>query len=131
MISAELESRLAPLSHQMRAVVDYRDFTVLPHALDEYSDMVRDVAGRCYSSVTRYTTIAFLRAKLGEALQRRDLAPHISERADDARDHLDRLTARAPRRALVHRRLSRIQTTALRQSTSPSEQPQWVVDASS
>jgi len=24
------------INHQMRAVVDYRDFTVLPHALDEF-----------------------------------------------------------------------------------------------
>jgi propionate CoA-transferase len=79
----------------VRAVVDYDDFTVLPDALDEYSDMVRDVAGRYYSSVTRYTTNAFLRAKLGEALQRRNVAPHIFESADDAREHLGRLTAHA------------------------------------
>jgi propionate CoA-transferase len=97
-IRAELESRLAPLGHQVRAVVDYDDFTVLPDALDEYSDMVRDVAGRYYSSVTRYTTNAFLRAKLGEALQRRNVAPHIFESADDAREHLGRLTTTAARR---------------------------------
>jgi len=52
---------------------------------------VRDLAGRHYSYVTRYTTSAFLRSKLGEALQQRDVAPHIFESADEARAHLAKL----------------------------------------
>jgi propionate CoA-transferase len=53
--------------------------------------MVRDVASRHYSRVTRYTTSAFLRAKLGDALLERGVAPHIFESAVDARRHLEAL----------------------------------------
>ena len=61
------------------------DFTALPDAIDAYFDMVRGVASRHYSRVTRYTTSAFLRAKLGEGLLRRGVAPHIFESAEEAR----------------------------------------------
>jgi propionate CoA-transferase len=57
--------------------------------LDEYSDMVRDLAQTYYSRATRYTTSAFLRVKLGEALRQRGLAPHIFESAERARADLD------------------------------------------
>jgi propionate CoA-transferase len=38
-----------------------------------------------YESVTRYTTSTFLRMKLGDELQKRDLAPHIYESREEAR----------------------------------------------
>ena len=44
---------------------------------------------RYYTRVTRYTTSAFLRVKLGEALRQRGLAPHIFESAERARADLD------------------------------------------
>ena len=50
--------------------------------------MVRDLVDRFYSGVTRYTTSSFLRAKLGEALKQRAVAPHIYERAEEATSHL-------------------------------------------
>ena len=50
--------------------------------------MVRYLTDHYYSSVTRYTTSSFLRTKLGEALRRREVAPHIYETADEARCHL-------------------------------------------
>ena len=88
-IRAALEDKLGKLDRKVPALVNYDNFTVLPDALDAYSDMVRDVASRRYSKVTRYTTSAFLRAKLGDALQGRGVAPHIFESAEDARRHLD------------------------------------------
>jgi propionate CoA-transferase len=87
-IRATLEDKLAGLDRKVPALVDYDNFTVLPDVLDAYSDMVRDVASRFYSRVTRYTTSAFLRAKLGHALLSRGVAPHIFESAADARRHL-------------------------------------------
>jgi len=92
-LRAALEDRLHELPGKVPAIVDYDNFVVLPDVLDAYSDMVRDVAGRHYSHVTRYTTSAFLRSKLGEALQQRDVAPHIFESAEEARAHLDALAA--------------------------------------
>ena len=91
-----LEQRLTPLGRMVPAMVDYDNFSVLPDALDAYSDMVRDIADRHYSRVTRYTTSAFLRAKLGDALEQRGMAPHIFESADDALHHL-RTGASPPR----------------------------------
>jgi propionate CoA-transferase len=87
-IRATLLERLTPLAGQVPALVDYDNFTVLPDVLDAYMDMVRDLASRHYSRVTRYTTSAFLRAKLGDALLERGVSPHIYESAADARRHL-------------------------------------------
>jgi propionate CoA-transferase len=93
-ISAALEAKVKPIGRQVPAMVDYTNFVVLPDALDAYTDMVRDLAGRHYSRVTRYTTSAFLRAKLGEALLERGVAPHIFESAEDARRQLKALEHR-------------------------------------
>jgi len=87
-IRSALETKTAPIGHQVPAMVDYTNFLVLPDALDAYSDMVRDFASRNYSRVTRYTTSAFLRAKLGEALLERGVAPHIFESAEEAHRQL-------------------------------------------
>jgi propionate CoA-transferase len=83
--------RLLPLGHKVYAIVNYDRFSILPELLDTYSAMVQDLTDRFYSGVTRYTTSGFLRVKLGDALGRRQLAPHIYETADEARTHLAEL----------------------------------------
>ena len=88
-IRAMLEARLQPLGRKVPAIVDYDNFNVLPDALDAYVDMAHEVAARHYSRVSRYTTSAFLRSKLGEALRLRGVAPHIFETAQAAHGHLD------------------------------------------
>ncbi|MEO7952974.1 MAG: acyl CoA:acetate/3-ketoacid CoA transferase, partial [Polaromonas sp.] len=87
-IRGHLEQRLQALGRKVPAIVDYDNFTVLPDALEAYIEMAREVAERHYSRVSRYTTSAFLRSKLGEALSRRGVAPHIFESSDEARRHL-------------------------------------------
>ncbi len=87
-LRAALEGQLVTLGHKVQAMVDYDNFVVAPEALDAYTDMIHDVATRHYTRVTRYTTSAFLRAKLGEALYQRGVAPHIFESAAEARAHL-------------------------------------------
>jgi len=87
-IRTELVRRLNVIGRKVPAIVDYDNFTVLPDAMDAYFGMVRDVADLYYSRVSRYTTSAFLRSKLGEALQQRGVAPHIFESAQDARRFL-------------------------------------------
>jgi len=79
---------LEPLAHKVPAIIDYDNFHVAPQILDEYSQMVSELAQRYYTHVTRYTTSAFLRVKLGEALRQRGVAPHIFESAEQARAHL-------------------------------------------
>ena len=50
--------------------------------------MVSDLVDRFYSGVTRYTTSSFLRAKLGDALKQRAVAPHIYKSEEEATGHL-------------------------------------------
>ena len=77
--------RLGGVGHKVRAIVDYENFTILPELLDSYSAMIADLSERFFSSATRYTTNAFLRVKLGDALRRCDLTPHLFETAGEAR----------------------------------------------
>lgn len=93
--SAEIErirtlvaERLAPLGRKVHAIVNYENFSILPELLDAYSAMVADLSDRFYVTTTRYTTSGFLRVKLGDALSRREVAPHIYETANEARARL-------------------------------------------
>ena len=87
-IRQEVEAKLVGLGKKVYAVVNYDNFVVPPHLLDAYIDMVKDVVDRFYSNVTCYTTSTFMRMKVGEALQQRNVAPHIYESQADARQHL-------------------------------------------
>ena len=87
-IRAEVLRQLAPLGQKVYAIVNYDNFTIAPDVVDAYSAMVHDLVVDHYCGVTRYTTSAFLRAKLGEALSRRGVAPHIYESPKEARAHL-------------------------------------------
>jgi len=84
-IEAALEAKLLPLGRRVYAIVNYDNFSIVPELLDEYSAMVRGLTDRFYSGVSRYTTSGFLRIKLGEALEKRGVAPHIFESADEAK----------------------------------------------
>jgi propionate CoA-transferase len=81
-------ARIGGLPHKVRAIVNYENFSILPELLDSYSEMVADLSKRFYLSTTRYTTNGFLRVKLGDALNRRRVAPHIYDTSHEARAHL-------------------------------------------
>ena len=91
-----VERVLTPLSRKVYTIVNYDNFTILPDIVDEYTDMVKYLMDNYYSGVTRYTTSAFLRMKLGDALQRRDVAPHIYESSLEAQTVLDRRGGKLP-----------------------------------
>jgi propionate CoA-transferase len=77
-----------PLGRKVYTIVNYEGFVLDRDVEDAYVDMVRDVVERHYLGVTRFTTSSFMRAKLGEALSRRDLAPYIFETEQEARTGL-------------------------------------------
>jgi propionate CoA-transferase len=83
-IAKAVEARLGGLNRRVYAIVNYDNFSILPELLDEYSAMVRSLTERFYSGVSRYTTSGFLRIKLGEALEKRGVAAHIFESAEEA-----------------------------------------------
>lgn len=86
-----VEQTLSPLHCKVYVIVNYERFTINPDVLAEYSAAVSDLVDRFYLGVTRYTTSSFLRAKLGDALKQRSVAPHIYESAEEAREHLREL----------------------------------------
>jgi propionate CoA-transferase len=93
-IHALVEARLAPLGKKVAAIVNYDNFSILPELIPPYAEMVRNVVERFYVGVTRYTTSTFLRMKLGDALQQRNVAPHIYESEEEARRRLAESGAR-------------------------------------
>ncbi len=88
-IRAAVENTLKPIGHKVHAIVNYDNFRILPELVDEYSDMVKYLLEQYYTGATRYTTSTFLRMKLGEALQKRNVAPHIYESSEEARQALE------------------------------------------
>jgi len=79
-----VEKILAPLGKKVHTIVNYDNFTILPDAVDEYTEMVKYLVNKYYTGVTRYTTSTFLRMKLGDALQKRGVKPHIYESHEEA-----------------------------------------------
>ena len=83
-IRRKVASICEPLGHKVDAIVNYEGFELGRDLEDAYAGMVHDVVARYYREVTRFTTSSFMRAKLGAALARRDVAPHIFETEEEA-----------------------------------------------
>jgi propionate CoA-transferase len=79
-----------PLGKRVKTIVNYDNFSIAPELEDDYINMVKYVVSEYYSDVTRYTTSAFLRMKLGDELKRRQMAPHIFQSRDEARQALEK-----------------------------------------
>lgn len=80
--------RCKAIGRRVYAIVNYDSFEMADNLADAYAEMVRHLMDTCYRTVSRYTTSAFLRLKLGDALTRRGLAPHIFETREDAKKFL-------------------------------------------
>ncbi|MBL8308637.1 MAG: malonate decarboxylase subunit alpha, partial [Rubrivivax sp.] len=87
-VRREVERHLAPLGHKVYGVVNYDHFVLDEAVQDDWAAMVRELVENFYIDVARYTTSAFLRAKLGPALAARGVAPHIFESSAEARGSL-------------------------------------------
>jgi propionate CoA-transferase len=87
-IEREVDAHLKPIGHRVYAIVNYDHFELAPAVEDDYAAMVRGLVDRYYDGVSRYTTSGFLRAKLGRALSRRGVAPHIYESPHKALEHV-------------------------------------------
>ena len=78
-----------PLGKRVKTIVNYDNFSIAPELEDDYINMVKYVVSEYYSDVTRYTTSAFLRMKLGDELKRRQMAPHIFQSREEAAQALE------------------------------------------
>jgi propionate CoA-transferase len=83
-IGQAVDDALQPLGHKVYAIVNYDRFAILPELVDDYIGMVKSVVDTYYHDVTRYTSNAFMRVRLGEELEKRKLAPHVFETAGEA-----------------------------------------------
>lgn len=89
-IKKSVEKTLMPLNQKVYTIVNYDNFSINPEIIDAYTLMVDEIVNRFYIGVTRYTTSTFLRMKLGEALMKRKVSPHIYESSDEAKKALIR-----------------------------------------
>ncbi len=93
-IESTVAQRLGHLGRKVSVIVNYNTFSIAPHLLDEYSSMVKRLTERYYAGVTRYTTSAFLKSKLGAAFRERDVLGSMYETADEARRQVQDVEAR-------------------------------------
>ena len=80
-----VESKCKAIGEKVKVIVNYDNVTIDDQVIDAYAAMVRYMVGTYYSDISRYTTSAFMRLKLGGALERRGQPPHIFESQDEAR----------------------------------------------
>ena len=79
-----VEQRCKAIGRRVDVVVNYDGFEIEEAAMDAYAKVVQFMTSTYYGNVTRYSTSAFLRNKLGAAIQARGVAPHIYETREEA-----------------------------------------------
>jgi len=88
LIKTIIEDLLKPLGKKVYAIGNYDGFTINPDLIDSYTEMQTYLTPQYFTRVSRYTTSAFLRMKLGASLEKRGLAPHIYESKREAHQFL-------------------------------------------
>ena len=73
-----------PLGHKVYAVINYDGFRIDQSLEEAYIEAVREMTARYYHDVTRFTTNAFEKAKLGQTLERAGIAPHLFDSEGEA-----------------------------------------------
>lgn len=76
-------ARCAEIGRRVAVVVNYDAFELADDIADAYADMVRSLEEAYYTTVSRYSTSAFMRIKLGQVLTR-TVRPHIFESRAEA-----------------------------------------------
>lgn len=83
-IVSAVDGLLGPLDRRVNSVVNYDRFQLDEAAVDAYADAVRYVQETYYleAGVTRHSTNAFMRLKLGRELAKRKIEPTVQESVD-------------------------------------------------
>jgi propionate CoA-transferase len=92
LVRSELETRCRAIGRRVSTIANYDGFELDPAIADAYFTMLTYMQNRYYKSVSRYTTSAFMRIKLLDALAKRDLAPHVFESREKAHELLESQT---------------------------------------
>ncbi|MDX2309086.1 MAG: malonate decarboxylase subunit alpha [Hyphomicrobium sp.] len=78
---------------RVNSVVNHDGCRIAEDLYDAYAEMIHYMMEDHYLSTARYTTSAFMRLKMQEALAKRGVPPHIFERAEEAHEYLGKRTA--------------------------------------
>jgi propionate CoA-transferase len=78
------------VSKKFAMVVNYDGVFIDPMLMDYHANMISLVEKEFYTTSTRYSTGAFLRMKLGEALEKRKVSPHLFESDKQAKKALSK-----------------------------------------
>ena len=84
LVREQLEARCRAIGRKVSTIANYDGFELDPAISDAYFAMLTYMQNRYYESVSRYTTSAFMRLKLLNALSERELAPHVFENREEA-----------------------------------------------
>ena len=84
LVRREFEQRCRKIGRKVHLIANYDGFQIDPAVNDAYFSTITYLQGRYYESASRYTTSAFMRLKLGEALKERGVAPHVFETRQEA-----------------------------------------------
>ncbi len=74
---------------KVNSVVNHDGCRIAEDLYDDYAGMVQYMLEDHYLSTARYTTSAFMRLKMEQALSKRGLAPHVFEKAEEAHAFVD------------------------------------------
>ena len=83
-IQNAVEAKCLEIGYRVNTVVNYDGVRIDDSVLDLYADMAGTMTERHYLHVSRYTTSAFMRIKLGDKIRMRGSKPHIFESAVEA-----------------------------------------------
>ena len=67
-LQAAVSTLLTPMNHRVHAIVNRDHLSIPPDLEAAYHAMTADLYEQFYADITRYTTSAFLRLKLGQTL---------------------------------------------------------------
>ncbi len=75
---------------RVNSVVNHDGCRIAEDLYDAYAEMIEYMVEHHYLTTARYSTSAFMRLKMQEALDKRGLQPHIFERAEEAHAFLEK-----------------------------------------
>ena len=88
-IVAAVDNVLKPVGGRVNSIVNYDAFWVDPDVAEYYLDAVRYVESTYYLKVSRYTTNGFMRIKLSQGLEERDISSDVVQTFVEAKESLD------------------------------------------
>ena len=80
--------RCKAIGKRVGVFINYDSFRINENIYDDYMDMDRHMLKHYYTTITRYSTSAFMRMKLDQAFSGRNIAPHVFEGKDEAQAFL-------------------------------------------